>query len=474
MKKFIVIICTLLLFIKCGDYTIPEKINISNTVNSNTVLVTDLSTLVIKDSTTYILTGNFTSDKSFPFKSGSLYHNVIITGNWSFHYTGNAKAFSFGGTNILIENGIITTTGSASSALEFWNSNNVTINRMDLSTSKWGIRGFSDTNVVIMNTTVCNTWDDGIYLENMKNVEIGYCMFKNNNYSYWEDKVGGGDCVQIAGRQGFIYVHDNYFTKVQNGGKFNLIIGASTYTGNDSALVERNVFNARPYQMRELEDTTNHVVNGTSCLFLKYFTKVDVIGNSFFGGSNAIYTWGSATNKRYLTVLGNVFRNQLECISFGSNWTLKVINNTFYEGITTYLRGDGSGDYISKNIFYGLENPKINLFNSYTFVDNLINPLYELNGYGVYGALLNGTECTDTVTVYNNVYDTIYEYVPQIVPIYDTINILVSTNIYDTIFIIKEVEVKNIVYDTVEVKGLLQNLINSLKLRRDSIEIIIH
>jgi hypothetical protein len=392
---------------------------LSTVIKGAIINVTTYTGLTVENNNTYILK-NIITDKGFPFKSGIAYENIIISGKLL--YTGNARAINFGGNNITLRDLDVEATENASACIEFWNSKNILFERVNARGSKWIVRGFNDTNTIIRNCSLYDSWDDAVYIENSRNTEIAFCLFKNYNSGYWKENSGGGDGVQLAGDNGFVWIHDNYFDKVQNGNKFNVIIGETTKNGHtsldDSALIEGNIFNARPHEQTDIEDTINgHIIMGSSNLYLKPMANVIVRYNHFYGGSNAIFTFGSTTAIYKLIVENNEFVNQKEAICFGAGWNIIVKNNTFKEGLITYLSHDGTGDLITKNIFYGLYNPHVGLYNGYEFVDNLIDPETIPNGYG------NTTsEIIKTITIY------------ETIPVYlDTINVgaIIDINMKD-------------------------------------------
>jgi hypothetical protein len=363
---------------------------------------TAFASLSIQSNDTVTIIGSYTRSTSW---KASHISNVLITGDWHYTFTGTGKAMDFAYLrNCTVQNGEVTGTSTASSAFELWRSYGVTIS-LRLHGSQWGIRGFYDTNTVITNCEIYNTWDDNVYFGNYdRNIEVSYSYFDNPNTGYWTAGTGSsGDCFQTDGTQGFIYIHDNVFNHEQNGWKFAVILGQVTYSANDSAVIRDNVFNVRTWQMRATEDASTHTVNGTSCVYLKYMASVRMFNNTYNGGSNAIYPMGITTPCR-LRVYNETFVNQTQCIYFGTNWDIRVTNCTFRNGRDSYLWGSGNGDLITKNVFYGLSNPHSGLSGSYSYTDNLENPETVTSGYGAnYEINTNPIVETDTVTVYQTI-----------------------------------------------------------------------
>lgn len=410
MKGLLVTI--LLLFIislglSANHYTISDSAGFAN------------MNIASNDTVTIIGVYNVSSSWKLSHKN-----NVVITGDWHLNTTVTGKALDFAYLrHCKIEGGEIIATNTASAGFELWRSNYVTIS-LKIHGSQWGIRGFYDTNIVITNSMIYHTWDDNVYFGNYdQNIEVCYSIFDEPNTGYWNPGTSSsGDCIQTDGTQGFIYIHDNSFYRFETGWKFAVIIGNTTFSAGDSAVIRNNIFNVRTYAMRATENTSTHTVQGSSCVYLKVMNIVRMFNNYYYGGSNAIFTMGYASHSMILRVSNEVFSNQTQCISFGTNWNIQITNCTFLKGpyTTTYLLNDGGGDLISKCVFYGLSNPHYQLSGNYVFSDNLIDPETIPAGYGANPTTTIITN-TNTVTIRDTIRLTVTNTIVNTVTVHDTI-----------------------------------------------------
>jgi len=385
MKKLLILS---LLFVCLASQVFSRAYTISDAGNFAGMNITSGDTVTI--------IGSYTSASSFPMPQ----HKRLfkITGDWHFTYTGTGKACNFSHLDdFTIEGGEIIA-ATASSGFELWYSTNATIS-LKIRDSKWGMRFFYDTNLVVTNSLVMHTWDDNMYAETNKNIEVCYSIFDAANYGYWSQDSTGGDGIQIAGDQGFCKIHHNQFYKFENGWKFGLIMGQSVQDLNDSAIVYNNVFNIRTWQMTATESSTNplHWVQASSCVYLKPNKSYRFWNNYYYGGANAIFTMTTSTNNR-IRLFNETFINQKECIGVGSKWNTRIYNCTFVKGSDTYIKYYGDLVYVTKCIFYGLANPFAGLNGNYISVDNLINPGSVPAGYGAnYEYSPVTVQVTDTV-----------------------------------------------------------------------------
>lgn len=289
---------------------------------------------------------------------------------------------------------------NAQSCIEIAYGNNILISGIECSKSKWGIRCWNTKdirtgkNYNFTHLYIHNTGDDNVWTQYLTDVEVSYCTFKNANDWYWlPNSSTGGDNLQCTYTDGYLKVHHNLMDKIDNGEKFNFI--CSKYTSL-KAEVHDNIFNARPQNLTNQEDTTGGHKIAISNNWYVDGVDVEAWNNQFKGGSTAIYLPGGKANKFH--GYNNDFDNHVTAIIIGSSWQVKLNNNDFHNGWKTYISGDGTADTISHNVFYDLLNPK-NLQNKYTWVDNLINPKSIPDGYGAGYGMTKNLTIIDTVKI---------------------------------------------------------------------------
>ena len=229
-------------------------------------------------------------------------------------------------------------TGSTVKAIDFYQGDGITIENFDISSVNditcgiapgsnnntilidscvihdvgWGIRIFNtDGDVIIRNTEIYSTQDDGVYTENTKDMYI-----YNNHIHHVNDVDGGGDCIQIAREQRNLYVYDNILDHSSNGNKFCSIFG-SAYTYRDSTPDTINFYNNICIGFKN--DTFP-----TSGIYLKKsIGHLNVYNNDFISCATGI--WQDASTSIY----NNLFKNCSQAVTVTSNDTAYIANNIF-------------------------------------------------------------------------------------------------------------------------------------------------
>lgn len=317
--------------------------------------------------------------------------------------------FEFIGFDVSVARG-----GVAICAIHISDSATVIIGYCDLHHVQWGIRAFQGFNskIIVKNTKIHDTEDDGIFAQNTNDWEIYNCHIWNVNMNYWKpNSTSGGDCIQIAYRQGTLNIHHNIFDHSSTGNKFCVIVGATNVIGGSLDFYD-NILIARSNADRLAEDATTHKVSGNSCMYLKPLNDYKIYNNTFINGSNAMFQQGS--NPSNLEAYNNYFQGQTETISLTNSWVNTIHNNTFTQGITRYFKGSATGDNIHHN-YFSLDNFKESDIKSF-FVSQPQTFEYTLvpaNGYG----------CSDNITARKSGS---FESNPCTVTIYDTVRTIIE------------------------------------------------
>jgi hypothetical protein len=262
------------------------------------------------------------------------------------------------------------------SAISHWYSGPLLIENCLIHHSYWGIRIFHiKEDIKIMNTEIHNTWDDGIFAHNIGNIELSGCHIHDVNQGYFMEAevLSGGDCLQVAGNQAFIWLHNNIFDHSTAGGKFCVIVGEDYKPGEerdslpDKLRVENNIFIGSNFRKYPLEGS--HNPNSTTGMYVKssleelvitgnQFRQIDngygmisyndspaeIANNSFEVASTSIYL---ASREAKVNIQDNEFRNSSSrpVIVTGAN-EVKASGNVFHLApeteriFYTYSRGD--------------------------------------------------------------------------------------------------------------------------------------
>jgi hypothetical protein len=216
-------------------------------------------------------------------------------------------------------------------------SGNNLIDNCVLHDTQWGIRILTTSaGNRILNCQVYNTQDDGIYIKDTPDIEIGYCNIYNVNLKYFvnpDQSYSAGDNIQIASTNSHnFYVHHNTLDHSSTGNKFCFIAWGNNYTG----ILEHNTMIGNSTQV-------------TSCIYLSPTTgTVTVRYNAIKNGNYGIYSYVANFQVYY-----NKFVSNRNAISVQNNYHLRAENNVFYNNtITAISTLSGSNTTSKNNIFY--------------------------------------------------------------------------------------------------------------------------
>ncbi len=271
---------------------------------------------------------------------------------------------------------VASTTGQVTAAviIDGAGSSNNLIDDCILRDVQWGIRILTTSaGNRILNCQVFNTQDDGIYIKDTPDIEIGYCNVYNVNLKYFvnpDQSYSPGDNIQIASTNSHnFYVHHNTLDHSTTGNKFCFIAWGNNYTG----ILEYNTM-------------TGNTNQTTSCVYLSPTTSsVTVRYNTFKDGNYGIYAYVTNFNVYY-----NDFIHNRTAISVLNNYHMLAENNVFYDNVNTCISGLPGSNVISKNnIFHISGNTKAySTYGTLTSNFNTFNTQYSgfINGYGTLSA----------------------------------------------------------------------------------------
>lgn len=267
---------------------------------------------------------------------------------------------------------VASTTGQVTAAviIDGTGSSNNLIDDCILRDVQWGIRILTTSpGNRILNCQVYNTQDDGIYIKDTPDIEIGYCNVYNVNLKYFvnpDQSYSPGDNIQIASTNSHYFnVHHNTLDHSTTGNKFCFIAWGNNYSG----ILEHNTLIGNSAQT-------------TSCVYLSPTTSsVTARYNTITDGNYGIYAYVTNFNAYY-----NDFVNCKTAISVLNNYHLRAENNVFYSNVNTCISGLPGSNVISKNnIFYISGNTKAySTYGTLTSNYNTFNTQYNgfINGYG--------------------------------------------------------------------------------------------
>lgn len=235
---------------------------------------------------------------------------------------------------------------------------------------QWGIRILTTSaGNRILNCEVYNTQDDGIYIKDTPDIEIGYCNIYRVNLKYFvnpDQSYSAGDNIQIASTNSHHFnIHHNTLDHSYTGNKFCFIAWGNNYSG----ILEHNVMTGNRSQV-------------TSCIYLSPTSgSVTMRYNSVKEGNYGVYAYVSDFRVYY-----NEFTGNKTALCVLNNYHLLAENNIFYNNINTAISGLSNSSVTSKNnIFFTAANAKAYSTNgTLTSNFNVFNKEFSgfINGHG--------------------------------------------------------------------------------------------
>lgn len=216
------------------------------------------------------------------------------------------------------------------------NSSNNLVNNCLIRSVEWGVRVVtSGSGNRIMQSTIHDIGDDGIYVKDASSIEIGFCNIYDVNKKYLtnpDQSYSAGDGIQIASTNNMNFnIHDNTIDHSSMGNKFCIIAWGNNYTG----IIENNI----------LIGNAAKVVSG---IYLSPTTKtVTVRYNEVRSSNYGIYSYAQTLDAYY-----NVFSANKVGISVLPSYNLNARNNVFYNNTTSAVSSaSNTGITLKNNIF---------------------------------------------------------------------------------------------------------------------------
>lgn len=296
--------------------------------------------------------------------------------------SGNAIIYITNSYNVTIKDLEITSTGSWTSGITIQGSasaNNL-IKNVWIHHTDWGIRLLTTAaGNKVLNSKINDIMDDGIFIQDARNIEIGYCNIYDINKKYLTnpaESYAAGDGIQINSNNSLNFnIHHNTIDHSSMGNKFCLIVWGNNYSGK----IEHNTFIASSSKKSNgvyLNPTSNTIVTRYNTFkygyygIITYANQVDVYYNKFV--SNTV---GILVNPGYnLNARNNVFHNNSKYgISSSYGTSISLRNNIF------------SLSSSPAKAFYFMGQVESN--------NNVFNKQYSgfINGYSSLGAWQNST-----------------------------------------------------------------------------------
>lgn len=249
-----------------------------------------------------------------------------------------SKGIDFSQTSLTVNDLELYSTNDIVCAIILGGTGPFLINNCVLHDFSWGMRVFNITGkLTVSNTEIYDIGDDGFYSENTEDIEIFGCYVHSVNADLPTRTTAGGDCVQITGAQGYLYIHDNVLDHSAFGRKFCIIIG-SAIDGLDvpsAALIEKNIL------IGFQSDT-----EVTSGVYLKESISNLIFRNNIVKDAST-GLWANAN----ITASNNIFIRCWQGITLNASKVGNIYNNTFVNNITGVNACYGSTSTIYNNIF---------------------------------------------------------------------------------------------------------------------------
>lgn len=263
-------------------------------------------------------------------------------------------------------------------AIQGTNASNNQVNNCVIHHTQWGVRVITTSaGNKILKSTINDTGDDGIYIKDASNIEIGFCTVFDVNKKYLvnpDQSYSSGDCIQMASTNNLSFnIHDNILDHSSMGNKFCIIAWGNNYSGT----IERNTL-------------IGNASHNTSGIYLSATTKTVIVRyNMIKNAEYGIYAY-ARTDAYY-----NAFANNRTGVSLQPSYTFTGRNNVFYNN-TLYGVTSGTNTTLSlrNNIFNITGSAKaIKSGSSITSNNNVFNTQQSgfINNYASLSAWRNAT-----------------------------------------------------------------------------------
>lgn len=296
--------------------------------------------------------------------------------------TGNAIFYITGSYNITIKDLEITSTGSWVSGITIQgsSSSNNLIKNVWIHKTGWGIRLLTTAaGNRILNSKINDIMDDGIFVQDARNIEIGWCNITDVNKKYLinpAESYAAGDGIQLNSNNNLYFnIHHNTIDHSSMGNKFCFYVWGNNYNGK----LEFNTFIAN-----SSKKSNGVFFNATS-------NKILVRNNTFKAGYYGIISYANLVDVNY-----NRFSKNTVGILINPGYDLNARNNVFYNN-TKYGISASYGTFITlkNNVFNLSASPAKAFFfmGQVTSNNNVYNTQYSgfINGYASLNAWRNSS-----------------------------------------------------------------------------------
>lgn len=285
---------------------------------------------------------------------------------------GNSIIYLTNTSNITIRDIELTTSGSwvAGIIIQGSASNNNLIENVWIHKMGWGIRLLtSGAGNRVLNCTINDIMDDGIFVSGVRNIEIGYCKIYDINKKYLSnpsESYAAGDGIQInSGNNLSFNIHHNVIDHSSMGNKACFYVWGDNYSG----ILEHNTFiGSGPKKSNGVFFT-----NTSNTITVRY--------NTFRNGNYGIVSYASKIDAYY-----NIFSNNIVGILINPGFNLTARNNVFFNNSKYGISSSyGTSINLRNNIFNLTSSPAkaIYFMGQVSSNNNVFNKQYPefINGY---------------------------------------------------------------------------------------------
>ncbi|MCB9014412.1 MAG: cadherin domain-containing protein [Lentimicrobiaceae bacterium] len=342
----------------------PQNGTVSNPYSSwSQVSFANGNTYLQKRGTTFV-----TSGKLFLYQKSNITIGAYGEGARPLFYsTGGSgnKVVDLGFTqNCTVRDMEIASSGDATTCVYFAGSTsyNNTIDNCILRNSQWGFRataGFDK--LSLLNTEIHTTADDGVFIQDVTNVEISNCNIHDVNMNWYyvgqSQSQAAGDGIQLLGNCNNFIIHNNTIDRSNSGNKFAIIVN-STAPNTATGRITHNTIT-----------TPLLAPDGGAGIYIGTGDNILVEHNTVQGELDGLYN--HSTNLR---VLGNVFKNlPVGVNTLNSSSVCMIINNTFYN-IRTHIKGANIN--VKNNTFFYSQSGDVAIYKYYPYALSETNNCY--------------------------------------------------------------------------------------------------
>lgn len=272
----------------------------------------------------------------------------------------------------------------AASSIRLLNHNkNMQVINCKLHGGTWGFRSIGTTGLLVYNTEVFNTSDDGMFIQYDRDIEIKNCYVHHVNLNWsppsTPESEAAGDGIQLDKCNNW-YVHHNEIDRMGSGNKFCFI---SNNTDQNDGIFEYNVLRGP-----EFDGYSIYIHDGSNLIFRYNYIEGPSNGVLYTHSQNLQFYCNIVTNMRgpfFASQSANVYNNLFyECPYVLQGGSITSNNNIFYS-TTNDISWKVNNLQESNNLYSSNNNPETSIFG---------NPLFKNEQKSDFH-LLEGSACID-------------------------------------------------------------------------------